>query len=205
MVKEDNAVSKAEEKSPALARVNSITLALDDYEDLFSDFDPRPYSERILSEDFLYELKRASLYKEERGLDLVLLLPEEKRDGNHEKIILERLKGHFRRHHKRLRAKRKGEIKTGVKMVTLGVLLMFLATYILQQVKQNLWTSFIVVLLEPAGWFTLWEGMNLILFHVKEITPDLEFHQKLSGAKVVFISPEKSPAVPEVKEKEAKS
>jgi hypothetical protein len=189
VVTEENAAPKPEEKSPGPSRVNTITLALDDYEDLFSDFDPRPYSERILSEDFLYELKRAAVYKEGGGLALILLLPEERRDGNHEKIILERLKGHFRRHHKRLKAQRKGEIRTGIQMVALGVLLMFLATYILKDVKQTFWTAFIVVLLEPAGWFTLWEGMNLILFHVKEIRPDLEFHQKMSSAKVAFTSP----------------
>jgi hypothetical protein len=174
-------------------KATTITLALDDYEDLFSDFDPRPYSERSLSEDFLFELKHAALYKEERGLTLTLYLPKEKSVPDHEKVILERLRDHFRRHHKLLRLKRKSEIKNGIKMVILGVAFMFLATYILYEFKQTFLTSFIVVLLEPAGWFTLWEGMNMILFHVKEITPDLEFHRKMSGAKIAFVPP-KSPA-----------
>jgi hypothetical protein len=186
---EEPSAPKEEVPYTGTAKATAITLALDDYEDLFSDFDPRPYSERSLSEDFLYELKHAARDKEEWGLALTLLVPPNARDTHHERVILERLRNHFRRHHKLLRAKRKGEIKTGVKMVSLGVAFMFLATYILYAYKQTFLTSFIVVLLEPAGWFTLWEGMSLILFHVKEIKPELEFYRKMSGAKTLFVSP----------------
>jgi hypothetical protein len=31
--------------------------------------------------------------------------------------------------------------------------------------------------------------MSLILFHVKEIKPELEFYRKMSGAKTLFVSP----------------
>ena len=138
---------KTEEDFRGVGKASSISLALDDYEDIFSDFDPRPYSERMLSDDFLYELKRASLDKEESGLTLSLLMPKEKRNSGHEKVILERLKGHFRRHHRRLEDKRKGEIKTGTWMVALGITFMFLATYILFRYEKSLWTAFVVVLL----------------------------------------------------------
>lgn len=180
------------EKNPiethAVDKATSISLALDDYEDLFSDFDPRPYSERSLSEDFLHELKRAAMSKEEKGLSLVMLLPKERHSAAHEHLILERLKGHFRHHHRLLEEKRKEVTKTGAWMVGLGIVFMFLATYMLVELKQNLWTAFIVVLLEPAGWFTFWEGLNLIVFRSKDVAPDLGFYRKMSGAKVSFVA-----------------
>lgn len=37
-----------------------ISLVLDTYDDIFSDFDPRPYGERALSSDFLDEAKKAA-------------------------------------------------------------------------------------------------------------------------------------------------
>jgi hypothetical protein len=172
-----------------IAKATSINLNLDDYEDIFSDFDPTPYSERMLSEDFLYELKRAAVDREERGLALTLQLPADKRDPAHEHVILERLRTHFRRHHRRLKERRNSEMKKGGLMIVAGVLFMFLATYMVYEYKQTLWTSFVVVLLEPAGWFTLWEGLELILFRAKEVTPDLVFYRKLSSAKIVFASP----------------
>ena len=35
-----------------------IFLWLDDFDDIFSDFDPRPYSARELSDDFLDEVRK---------------------------------------------------------------------------------------------------------------------------------------------------
>lgn len=182
---------------PGVPKATSISLALDDYEDLFSDFDPRPYSERSVSEDFLHELKRAAMSKEEKGLSLVMLLPKERRNAAHEHIILERLKSHFRHHHRLLEEERKKVTKTGAWMVALGIVFMFLATYLLVEFKQNLWTAFVVVLLEPAGWFTFWEGLNLIVFRSKDVAPDLLFYRKMSGAKIAFVPiPHPAPGAP---------
>jgi hypothetical protein len=173
---------------PGPAKASSIRFGLDEYDDIFSDFDPRPYPERMLSDDFLYELKRASLDREEKGLELTLQVPKERRNAAQEKVILERLKAHFRRQRKRLEEKRKGERKTGLRMIALGVVFMFLATWLLFRYKQELWSSFVVVLLEPAGWFTFWEGLNLVLFKSRETTPDLGFHRKMAGARITFTS-----------------
>lgn len=36
----------------------SISLWIDSYDDIFSDFDPRHFSLRNISDDFLYEVKK---------------------------------------------------------------------------------------------------------------------------------------------------
>ena len=41
-----------------LLEKTQISLWLDDYADIFSDFDPRPFSQRALSDDFLNEAKK---------------------------------------------------------------------------------------------------------------------------------------------------
>ncbi len=189
---EEQPLDKTGAEFPGVAKASSISLALDDYEDLFSDFDPRPYSERSLSEDFLYELRRASLNKEEKSLVLTMLLPKEKRNAANEKTILERLRSHFRRHHRLLAEKQQKRRRTGAWMIALGIVFMFVATYILDELKQNLLTAFVVVLLEPAGWFTFWEGLSLIVFAAKEEEPELVFYRKMSGAKINF-APEPPP------------
>lgn len=38
--------------------LNSIQIALDHYDDIFSDFDPSPFSQRMLSDDFLKEMQK---------------------------------------------------------------------------------------------------------------------------------------------------
>ena len=76
---------------------SEISLWLENYDELFSGFDPRPYSHRALSSDFLSETKKASIDKDEK-IDLELLIPSNKRNKTKEEIIRKRLRDHFNRH-----------------------------------------------------------------------------------------------------------
>ena len=82
-------------------REGNISLILDSYDDIFSDFDPRSYSEKALSDDFLEECKKAAKDKEERP-ELRLLVQKNKRDYKDEIRIKKRLREHFQRHYKEL-------------------------------------------------------------------------------------------------------
>ena len=62
-------------------RQANISLILDSYEDIFSSFDPREYSERALSDDFLIECNHAAMDKGE-GIELILSMPKNKRNFN---------------------------------------------------------------------------------------------------------------------------
>ena len=77
MVKEDE--EAVEEDKSKLAGMSEISLNLDSYDDIFSDFDPRPYSERAMSQDFLAEAHRASIDKGFGQIELNFLIPKNKR------------------------------------------------------------------------------------------------------------------------------
>jgi hypothetical protein len=167
---------------------SGIYLWLDSYNDIFSDFDSRPYNKRATSSDFLEEAKRASMDKEDK-INLQLFLPAEKRDVHNEKVIKDRLHEHFRRHHHMLQEEAKNIKKKGFYFVLAGIALMFMATLILfKYTDTQLITSFLVVFLEPAGWFLFWEGLNLILFESKRKHKDLMFYKKMSNSTIQFFS-----------------
>ena len=68
-------------------------------------------------------------------------------------------------------------------MVMLGILCMIAATLIVfKDPSQNLLLSFLVIFLEPAAWFLLWEGMDQIIFNSKDINPELEFYKKMASS-----------------------
>jgi len=165
-----------------------IKLKLDSYNDLFSDFDPRPYSVRALSEDFLTEAKKASYEKED--IILNLMVPKEKRVIKDEIIIKKRLKQHFSKHYYILNKKvRRKIIHNGELFISFGIFIMLIASIIMFKFPEtNIITSFLIVLLEPAGWFLFWEGLNLIIFESKKTEPELEFYRKMSNAKIIFSS-----------------
>jgi hypothetical protein len=159
-----------------------IVLRLDHYNDIFSDFDIRPYSKRALSIDFLDEIKRATWDKENGAVELIFQIPEKDKNEEMEKTIRERLVEHFKRHHRLLEEEKKKIMRLGTWMVVMGIVCMIAATFVVfEDPSQNLLLSFLVVFLEPAAWFLLWEGMDQIIFNSKSLDNELNFYRKMSN------------------------
>jgi len=164
-----------------------IRLILDSYDDLFSDFDPRPYSGKALSDDFLAECKRATHDKTGDGEILfVLMVPKEKRSLRDEAVIKKRMTEHFHKHYKEKQTEAKLMRKEGLLWVFGGSMLTLISTAIYEH------TEFIYrlffVMLEPAGWFTIWTGFEKAVLDPREKLPDAEFYNKMSRARIMFES-----------------
>lgn len=168
---------------PQLADTLEITLRLDGYDDIFSDFDMRPYSQRAVSVDFLDEIRRATSDKDNSDVELILNVPEHERKEYDETIIKERLAAHFKRHYHLLMQEKRHVLRLNISMVVVGIIFMIIATLIVfNGPSKNLFLSFLLIFLEPAAWFLLWEGMDHIIFTSKSLDPELNFYRKMSNA-----------------------
>lgn len=164
-----------------------LPLQIDSYNDIFSDFDPRPFEHRALSIDFLDESKRAVRELGE-GIELRFFIPQNKRNLKQEGLIKKRLWEHFKKHHDLILKEKKSIIKRGLSFVAAGFILMIIATYFLFTYEKNLIGSFFVILLEPASWFLFWEGLNLTIFESRKLKGDLDFYKKMSHCKIEFVN-----------------
>lgn len=166
-----------------------VSLILDTYDDIFSDFDPRPYSHRTLSQDLLVEAKYATVSKE-GTLELRFLIPKEKRLIEVETMIKKRLREHFLKHFHEKTVELVDIRKHGFFLIALGVLMMFLAIVFysdllpLHKIIKNIF----IVLTEPAGWFLFWIGGEKIVYERREKLPEYMFYKKMSVAHISFIS-----------------
>ena len=178
-----------EKEKQELLQISEVSLWLYGYDDLFSDFDPRPYAQRALSEDFLEESKRITKQKESGRLQLTFSVPEKSRDAEKEKIIKKRLRDHFKKRHEMIKGELGNRTKFGMGFVISGLTLMFTAAYLLFKFHQStLWTSLLIVLFEPGGWFLFWEGLDVLIFELKDVRPEVEFYDKMARAEIDFIS-----------------
>lgn len=180
-----------EHKKTGFEETQEIFIRLEHYDDIFSDFDIRHYSKRALSVDFLDEVMRASDDKAFGGVDLVLYIPEKERSESHDATIKERLAGHFKKHYVILSRNKRKVMRLGFGMTALGVAAMIGATLLHHNEPEgNLLWSFLLVFLEPAAWFLLWEGMDQVIFNSKEIDPELAFYKKMadSHSRIHFLS-----------------
>lgn len=172
-----------------LLRMSEIGLWIDSYQDLFSDFDPRPYKNKALSFDFLEEAKRASRDKINGDLNLKFLIKKEMRNKKDEAVIIRRLKDHFKKHFALFKKERFDIIKKGLIFTAIGIVLMLIATYVLLlDTPKTFLTAFLIVLFEPGGWFLFWEGLHLVLFESKIKDPEYTFYEKMSKCRISFMN-----------------
>lgn len=171
-----------------MLQLSEISLLLDTYDDIFSDFDPRPYSQRAVSDDLLYETKKASRDKVSGMIELKFMVPRKYRHIGMEAIIKKRLREHFKKHAERLSSEIKTMLRQGIMFTCFGIILMFIAAYIMYKGNNKLFTSFMIILLEPASWFLFWEGLRQIVFDSKAKKPEFEFYKKMAKCEISFSS-----------------
>jgi hypothetical protein len=171
-----------------MIRQGNISLILDSYDDIFSDFDPRPYSEKALSDDFLNECKRAASDNREDGFEFRLLIPTAKRNVNEEIVIKKRLKAHFQKHYNREKHDLNEIRLSGWKWIGLGLVIMFLAylTYSDFITKHEMIKNLILIFSEPGGWFIFWIGGEKIIYGTREKKALHDFYKKMTTAKIYF-------------------
>lgn len=184
---EQKAEIKAEVEKEKLLSISEISLWLDTYDDIFSDFDPRPYSERALSVDFLDEVKRASRERASGILELKLLIPKDMQNSEKESQIKKRLHEHFKKHHGILKKEKKKILKRSIITCFIGLAMMTFAS-LLRALNPTLFNSILMVLFEPAGWFAVWFSLDRIFYLLKGKQQDLEFYEKMSKSEISFIS-----------------
>lgn len=165
-----------------------ISIWIDDYDDIFSDFDPRPLSDRNISDDFLYEVKKISRENNSNIHELKLLIPEKNRKREIEDVIIKRLHTHFKKNYQDFRGLQKTQNKKGIAFAVSGAMMMIAASYLSYIRSDNFLVHTLFVILEPAGWFLAWAGLDNLIYSSKEQRRELDFYTKMTKSKIEFLS-----------------
>ncbi|MEI7961577.1 MAG: hypothetical protein WCI04_04545 [archaeon] len=179
-------------KKQKLLQMSEISLILDTYDDLFSDFDPRSLENRSLSDDFLMEIKRATKQNTGGIIEINFLIPLEQRKNEKEAKIKKRLHDHFRKHFEAIENDILDVRRTGGIMVAVGLALgiagavIFVPGGFSLNGGVELMQKVILVFIEPASWFTIWTGFEKIFATWKEMKPDRDFYKKMAKAEINF-------------------
>lgn len=176
---------KGENKiAPEKFREGNISLILDSYHDLFSDFDPRPYSIKALSDDFILECRKAAVVKKNK-IELRFLIPKNRRNYQDEIKIKKRLKEYFHKHFKEEEAQISKIKREGIVWFILGALVMSTGPFLLN--LHGFFYKLLMIMIEPAGWFFFWEGLGKFFIDSKKILPEYEFYKKMARSDIYFL------------------
>jgi hypothetical protein len=186
ILKEDN--NDSEESQKINSNNRFISLWIDGYDDVFSDFDLRPFSSRNISDDFLNEVKKGSHESDFHITELRLLLPEKNRDSETENIIAKLLHSFFTMNEHYFIKKKGAEMKKSFLFIFIGSIMLVSASLVSFNRLENILTHILLVIFEPAGWFLVWTGMEKIIYISPKEKPELDFFSKISKSKIVFLN-----------------
>ncbi len=182
-----NTKAEEEQKKHLYLQLSEISIILDTYDDIFSDFDPRPYSVRALSDDFLSEMKKATKEKEIEDFELLFMIPKNKQNTEQEKIVRKRLHEYFKKHYHLQKSENQAVFQLALFLTSLGVLVMFLSTYISSLESTAMLMNFLLVILEPTGWFMTWYGLEQVFYKVPQKKEEIQFYEKMTKCKISFV------------------
>lgn len=174
-----------EVKTPTL-REATISVWIDNFDDIFSDFDPRTYSERTISDDFLNELRKRTTENNHPINEIRLLLPGTERKAEFERLISKRIHQIIKiglRHQMNHLKKRR---TIGLLFLIIGILLMVFTMFSENYSKIGWLKNLIYIIAEPSCWFFTWNGLDKLFSSSEKKLPELIFFQKISKAKVNF-------------------
>jgi len=170
-----------------LLQRSEVSIWLDGYDDIFSDFDPRPYTQRAISDDFIAAVRKAIQVKKTGGFELTLLMPKASRDEKTEALIRKRIQnffqGQFSHHQREIRKMRREGLILSISSI--GVL--FTAASLPQMVLDEYLKNLLQVILTPGGWFMIFNGLDSIFYKPRHKKTESDYCRKLSRSRIVFV------------------
>lgn len=179
---------KKGEESKVSEILSSIQVALDEYDDIFSDFDPSPYTKRLLSEDFLKEIQRRYIETGKGEIEVRFTLPAALRDAKTEALIKKRIAHYFDSKIKSSDEDTAKIRRKGLVHLIAGFLLLS-ADIFIYDIK-DIFIRLISVITVPAGWYGMYSGLEYMFAYPGEIMERRKFYQRFERAKYEFISEE---------------
>jgi hypothetical protein len=165
--------------------LQTAQIALDSYDDIFSDFDPSPYERRILSDDFLRELRRRHAEKRKGEFVVNFTLPGSLRSEKTEALVRKRIKDYFKARLRETGKEGKDKLRKGVLRLLVGVAISLSLIVFPQLDSAPLLTIFSVLI-----WYVLWSGFEEIFEVSSRLKRKQAFYDKFLRAEYNFMDQE---------------
>lgn len=173
--------------------LREIAISLDTYDDIFSDFDPRPYSSRQVSQDFLNEIHRRYYENTKGGFEVRFLIPAAMREPKYELTIKKRLRQHFAHEHAYIKHRIEKERRRGMLYLAAGLALLGLETMAaLWWQNGEVWPRLVSWLLVPIGWFCVWTGIEKVAETPAKLVRKLALFEKFVKCEYIFVTVDES-------------
>ena len=172
----------------APSEYREISIWLDKYEDLFSDFDESDYSARTLSDNFLTEIRKLVQEVEAGKVELKFNLMACEPNPVIEAFIIKNIHDYFASRAKAAKAEMSGILRNGGLLALGGFALITVLILVGHNLTGNMFFKGFEMMLDPLGWFLIWNGLDMVFVQSKKEQPTINFNLKMTNAKLTFMA-----------------
>ena len=163
-----------------------IEVSLDDYTDVYDDWDPSPFKKRDIENEFNDFIINSSLdIPLKYNISLVLYLPSTKKDKKKEAALISAYKNYYNYAVERLSRKKNNVNKKTTLYLFLSIILLSIGDLFSSE-HTNVILSVIDEGIFIGGWVFLWEFFTNTFISKKELTDELAHYKRLYEADVNF-------------------
>jgi len=167
-----------------------IEVALDQYSDVFDEWDPAPFKRRSLDPDLELYLESSS---EEIPLrdpnELCFIVPAQIQDASAEAELRDGMKNSFALKLYLIKKELKETNTQILRYIVLGFLLLGLGSAFTNQLPARPERELLLLFADAliiGGWVFLWEAVSLFFFTNREVYQRYRVYQRLHNAPIIF-------------------
>lgn len=164
-----------------------IEISLDDYDDVYDEWDPAPFKKRFIEEEFDdFIVSSSEDIPMKYNLNIVLYLPENKKDRNKETAVDSAYRNYYGYMIEKIN---KNKIKLRKRTVFYFVLAtLFLSpVFFFQYETANIVFNVIKEGILIGGWVFLWEFFTNLFIKSREINNQDKLYRRLYQSEIRFI------------------
>lgn len=165
---------------------SEISIWLDKYADLFSEYDESHFKARTLSDNFLTEIRKLVHEAPTEKVEMKFNLMADEANAETETLIIDNIHSYFESRAKDAKNKKFHILRKGGLLTLAGFALI---TFII--LVGHTWSSIVILrgfemMLDPLGWFLTWTGLDMIFVQSKKEQPHIDFNMRMTNAKLTF-------------------
>lgn len=164
----------------------TIEVSLDDYNDIYDDWDPSPFKKRDIEDEFDDFIVNASEdIPLSHNISIVLYLPKTKQDSKKEDTLISAYRNFYNYTMERIN---KQLVNLNKKTISYLFLSMFLLSigYFFFKDAQNIFINVLHEGILIGGWVFLWEFFTNIIYKGNELRNTYKLYKRLFNAHIKF-------------------
>ncbi|MDF2821106.1 MAG: hypothetical protein K0R15_1547 [Clostridiales bacterium] len=164
-----------------------IDVSLDDYDDVYDEWDPAPFKKRFIEEEFdEFIVSSSEDIPLKYDINIVLYIPEAKKEVNKENSVVSAYRNYYAYAIEKVNKSRKRLRKINISYFLLAIILLSIG-YFFQNGTESVLLDVLNEGVFIGGWVFLWEVFTNIFIIRRDIQTKNSIYKRLYLSDIIFV------------------